>query len=204
MTLSACIGLSLAMLILAASPGPGVMATTGRALASGFRPALMVICGIVLGDILFLLLATFGMSIVAGMLGELFFLIKIVGSCYLLYLGIRMWRTAAPSAPASPTTQPSGALGNFISGLVITLSNPKVILFYCGFLPTFLDLSNLTPTDLLLVVTLLSTILGGVLSCYGYLASRARHLFVRPRAVNRLNKTAGGVMIAAGASLALR
>jgi len=70
LTIYSAIGFSVAMLILAASPGPGVFATVARALASGFRPALAVICGIVLGDIIFLLFAAFGLSMVARVLGN--------------------------------------------------------------------------------------------------------------------------------------
>ena len=64
MTIYSAIGFSIAMLILAASPGPGVFATVARALASGFRPSLAVIIGIVLGDVIYLLFAAFGLSMV--------------------------------------------------------------------------------------------------------------------------------------------
>lgn len=86
MTIYSAIGFSVAMLILAASPGPGVFATVARALASGFRSALAVICGIVLGDIIFLLFAAFGLSMVARVLGNMFFIVKICGGAYLVWL----------------------------------------------------------------------------------------------------------------------
>ena len=79
------------MLVLAASPGPGVFATIARALASGFRPSLAVIGGIVLGDVIFLLFAAFGLSMVARALGNMFFIVKICGGAYLIWLGIRIW-----------------------------------------------------------------------------------------------------------------
>ncbi len=82
----------MAMLILAASPGPGVFATVARALSSGFRPAVGVIAGIVAGDIIFLGLAVFGLSVIAQAMGEFFFIIKIVGGAYLIWLGLKMWR----------------------------------------------------------------------------------------------------------------
>ena len=135
MTLYSIIGLSLAMMVLAASPGPGVFATVARSLASGFRPALAVICGIVLGDIIFLLLATFGLSVIAQALGDLFLVVKICGGAYLVFLGVKLW-VKKPELVSSKYEKRTGlGWGNFTSGLVITLSNPKVILFYCGFLP---------------------------------------------------------------------
>ena len=66
------ISLSVAMLVLAAIPGPGVFATVARSLSSGFRPALAVIAGIVVVHIFFLIFAIFGLSIIAKALGEFF------------------------------------------------------------------------------------------------------------------------------------
>ena len=192
------------MLILAASPGPGVFATVARALASGFRPALAVIGGIVLGDIIYLLFAAFGLSMVARALGNLFFIVKICGGAYLIWLGIKIWLQDPEPLCDTPDDDRRCRWGNFISGLVITLSNPKVILFYCGFLPTFLDLSTLTALDLAIVVGIISTVLIGVLGSYAYLASRARKMFTRKRSVRRLNRAAGGVMVAAGVAIAVR
>lgn len=194
----------MAVLILAASPGPGVFATVARALASGFRPALGLICGIVLGDIIFLLFAAFGLSMVARVLGNLFFIVKICGGAYLIWLGIKIWlKDPEPLSDASDSNNRS-RWGNFVSGLVITLSNPKVILFYCGFLPTFLDLSTLTVVDLAIVVGIITMVLVGVLGTYAYLASRARKIFTRKRSVRRLNRAAGSVMVAAGVTIAVR
>ena len=205
MTLYSAFGFALAMLILAASPGPGVFATTARAMASGFRPALAVIWGIVLGDIIFLLFAAFGLSVVAQVLGNLFFIVKIGGGAYLVWLGIKIWlQKPEPGQVRQQAAISRSKWGNFASGLIITLSNPKVILFYCGFLPTFLDLSALTIVDLALVVVIITAVLSSVLITYAYLASRARKIFTRETAVKRLNRAAGGVMIAAGVAIAAR
>jgi threonine/homoserine/homoserine lactone efflux protein len=204
LTLYSAFGFAVAMLILAASPGPGVFATTARAMASGFRPALSVIWGIVLGDIIFLLFAAFGLSMVARALGNLFFLVKICGGAYLVWLGIKIWLQKPELNQPHPNSATRSNWGNFASGLIITLSNPKVILFYCGFLPTFLDLSALTAIDLALIVAIITAVLSGVLITYAYLASRARRMFTNERSVKRLNRAAGGVMVAAGVAIAVR
>jgi threonine/homoserine/homoserine lactone efflux protein len=204
LSLYSAFGFAVAMLILAASPGPGVFATTARAMASGFRPALAVIWGIVLGDIIFLLFAAFGLSMVARALGNLFFIVKICGAAYLVWLGIKIWLQKPELVESHQNSSTRSYWGNFFSGLIITLSNPKVILFYCGFLPTFLDLSALTIIDLALVVAIITAVLSGVLIAYAYLASRARKIFTNEKAVKRLNRAAGGVMVAAGVVIAVR
>ena len=204
MTIYSAIGFSVAMLVLAASPGPGVFATIARALASGFRPSFAVICGIVLGDVIFLLFAAFGLSMVARALGNLFFIVKICGGAYLIWLGVRIWLQKPEPVTGNQNQNIHSYWGNFATGLVITLSNPKVILFYCGFLPTFLDLSALTFLDLVIVVTIITVVLGCVLGAYAFLASRARRMFTNQQAVKRLNRAAGGVMVAAGIAIAVR
>ena len=204
MTVYSAFGFAVAMLVLAASPGPGVFATSARAMASGFRPALAVIWGIVLGDIIFLLFAVFGLSMVARALGDLFFIVKICGGAYLIWLGIKIWLQNPKTFQGSQNPNSRSKWGNFASGLIITLSNPKVILFYCGFLPTFFELSALTIVDLTLVVAIITTVLIGVLTTYAYLASRARRMLTTERAVKRLNRAAGGVMVAAGVVIAVR
>jgi len=204
LTIYSVIGFSVAMLVLAASPGPGVFATIARALASGFRPSFAVICGIVLGDVIFLLFAAFGLSMVARALGNMFFIVKICGGAYLIWLGVRIWLKKPEPVTGNQNHNIHSQWGNFATGLVITLSNPKVILFYCGFLPTFLDLSALTFLDLVIVATIITVVLGCVLGVYAFLASRARRMFTNQQAVRRLNRAAGGVMVAAGVAIAIR
>ncbi len=201
MTIYSAIGFALAIIILAATPGPGMFATVARALASGCRQAFSLICGIVLGDIIFLLFAVFGLSIMAQAMGELFFIIKICGCIYLIFLGIKIWRQKPDSTNTRYKQSKKTWCGNFISGLLITLSNPKVILFYCSFLPTFIDLSTLTVIDLLIVVTIVITGVTSVLGTYAFLASKTREMFTNQKTAKRFNQTAGGVMIATGVAL---
>ena len=142
-----------AIFIFMATPGPGVLAVISRALGSGFSHALFMSFGMVLGDIIFLLLTIFGLSIVAKIFYEVFIIIKILGGIYLIYLGIKIYISKTSHFDTSVEKSSSYA-GDFFAGLFITLSNPKVIAFYVGFLPTFVNLSNLTHKDTLLVVFL--------------------------------------------------
>lgn len=202
MTAISILSLAAAMFVLAATPGPGVFATVSRSLASGFVPALFVILGIVSGDLLFLLFAIFGMSMIAHAMGSFFFLVKIAGGAYLIWLGVKIWR----SQPVTPDreTHPRMRSGNYMAGLFITLSNPKVIVFYCTFLPTFMDLKALTYLDMAIVAAVVSLVLASVLIVYAYLADRAGKLLSGQRALKRMNRAAGGVMVATGVVIATR
>ncbi|NOX33773.1 MAG: LysE family translocator [Deltaproteobacteria bacterium] len=203
MDLISILSLAAALFVLAATPGPGVFATVSRSLASGFVPSLAVITGIVTGDVIFLLFAILGMSFVAQAMGHFFIVVKIIGGGYLIFLGVKIWRSG-PVPAQEPNVKKSMKYGNYFTGFLITLSNPKVILFYCGFLPSFMDLASLSLIDILVVVTTVLIVLSSVLSFYAFLANRARSLFLSKRSVKRLNRTAGGVMIATGVAIAVK
>jgi len=193
MTIESALAFAVAMFILAASPGPG-----------GFRSALDVIGGIVAGDLVFLLLAVYGLSTLARTLGELFVVVKLAGGGYLIWLGIKLWLTKpVPPDEQDVANQQSGKQ-RILGGLFITLGNPKVILFYAGFLPTFMDLGRLTVGDVCIVAGLVVVVLALTLGFYAYSAARARVLFTKPRAMRNLNRGAGTIMVGAGITIATR
>ena len=192
-----------AMFLLAITPGPGVFATVARALASGLVHASVVVLGIVLGDLLFLLLAIYGLAAVAGLLGSFFGIVKLAGAAYLIWLGLKLWRSQPAAREVDPLHETSWS-ANFLSGLLITLGNPKVILFYVGFLPTFVDLAALGTADVIAIAGVVALVLGSTMLGYAYAAARARQLLRNTRARRSLDRASGSVMIAVGAVLASR
>ena len=204
MTIETTIAFTLAMTILAVTPGPGVFASVAQALSGGFRSAWNVIAGIIIGDILFLLLAIFGLSAVARVLGEFFFVVRLIGGAYLIWLGYKMWTMQPLAFTANHHANQRSGWQRFLGGLLITLGNPKVILFYVGFLPTFIDLNQLRHIDILVITSIVSLVLAGVMGCYTFMAGRARRLFTSQQAARNLNRTAGTVMIGTGLVIATK
>ncbi len=192
-----------AMLFLAAAPGPGVFATVARALTNGFSHAAVLVLGIVLGDLIFLLLAIYGLSSLAELLGSFFTFVKFAGGFYLIWLGIQIIRSKATTEQIQKVQEPSWSK-NFLSGLFITLANPKVIFFYLGFLPTFVDLTTLTGIDVLVISLVVFVVLGSVLLAYAFLATRTGQFFTNSTAQINLTRCAGAVMISAGAAILLK
>ncbi len=203
MTLPAIPAFSVAMFILAATPGPGVFATVARSLSSGHKATLPLIIGIIVGDIVYLLFAVFGLSLIAQTMADLFFIIKLLGGGYLVYLGIKIWRSD-PEIHIQAGGQIRNPWTNFFSGLVVTLSNPKVILFYCGFLPTFVDVTSLRLTDVCILSLLVIAVLGSVLCFYSLAAGRTRQVFQSTRSIRNINRCAGTVMATTGVVIAAR
>ncbi|MDX1809105.1 MAG: LysE family translocator [Sulfurospirillaceae bacterium] len=189
--------------IFMATPGPGTLAVVSRSLGSGFKHALFMAGGMVLGDIIFLLLSIFGLGIIASTLGTLFEVIKVIGGLYLVYLGYKIFM-AKTSHFDTTLEKKTSYSGDFFSGLFITLGNPKVIAFYIGFLPTFVNISRLTTKDILLVTFLVLGVLSTVLTTYAYFASKTKDAIKRPKTQNIMNKTAGSIMILIGCLLVVK
>lgn len=206
MSFESVIALSAAIFLLGVTPGPGVFAIVARALAQGFRPTLVFIIGIIAGDVVYLLLAALGLSVLATQYAAAFGLLKIAGGAYLVFLGVQTWRSAsrvesAGDAGLAPV-QPRGAARGFLSGLSVTLGNPKVVVFYVAFLPAFMDLGALGRGDLAVAAAIVSLTLFAVLAGYAYMAARARALFRSRRAVRNLHRGAGALMAGAGGAVA--
>ena len=201
MTTGSTMGFFLAMTLLAASPGPGVFAAVSRSLSTGFRSSIFMILGIVLGDLIFLVFAIFGLSTIALLLGRLFFLLKIAGGLYLIWLGWYTWNRKPEKGEPAANGGIRSDWNSFLGGLLVTLGNPKVILFYMGFLPTFFNLETLTLVDGVVIVAIVCFVLMFVLGWYCFSASRTRRLFSGHKAMTRIQRGAGAVMIVAGVAV---
>jgi len=191
------------MIVLAMVPSVSVLAVTARSAAFGFTHGLFTTLGIVVADILFILVAVYGLVLIAEMMGDQFRLIQYLGAAYLIWLGISMWRTQA-KLRASDSVQQSSWSSSFLTGLLITLGDQKAILFYLGFFPAFIDLSAMTPADTLIIVLIATLAVGGAKLVYAYLADRASLMFKDSRALHGINILAACIMIAVGIALLLK
>jgi threonine/homoserine/homoserine lactone efflux protein len=154
-----------------------------------------------ISDILYLIAACFGLAVIANQWSEVFLVVRILGAGYLFYLGWKMWTAPVNLKAEQKQSNAAGHVLSFIQGFLISASNPKVILFYIAFLPTFMDLTVLSAPDIALasVLTLVSLMLG--LSAIAWFASAARRFFESERGAKSINRGAGAIMISAGAFL---
>lgn len=196
---------SIALAIAVALPGPGIFAVVSCAIGNGFRHALALTAGIVFGDVIFFTLAVLGMAALARSLGDLFFIVKLAGAAYLIWLGFKLWRAKAPSSVDTADANampPRGYREDFVAGFLVTISNPKSIGFYAGLLPTFVDLERLTLINGLSMGVIVVLVVGLIPAAYAYAAARSRRFFQSPRSMKVLNRTAGTMMIGSGVAVA--
>ncbi|MBN4075106.1 LysE family translocator [Gammaproteobacteria bacterium AH-315-E17] len=203
MTLSSILALFIAMLVLAAIPGIGVLTVASRSIASGFTQGLITVLGVVTGDYIFIFLCIYGLSAVAEEMGQLFIIIKFLGAGYLIWLGVNLIRSKSELMYTKNFNKKPWA-GNYLAGLLTTLGNPKAILFYVGFFPAFVDMTKVQFTDVLTILLIATITVGGVLVTYAYLASRTRKLFKNKATERAMNVTAGSILIGTGTLIAVR
>lgn len=202
MTLSSIIALFSAMVVLASIPSVSVLAVSTRSATFGFIHGVFTTIGIVVGDIIFIIIAIWGLAFLSETMGSLFILIKYLGGAYLTYLGIRLCRSKARNLKAEEIAK-SSFLSSFLTGLSITLADQKATLFYLGFFPAFLDLSKISYFDTVVIIVIAATAVGGVKLGYAFMSDRAR-LLISAKASQAMNIVAGCVMIAVGIFLVLK
>jgi threonine/homoserine/homoserine lactone efflux protein len=203
MTLAALFAYCGALFIAAAIPGPGITAIVARALGSGFRETFFMGLGLVLGDTIYLTAVILGLAFVAQTFTEVFIVIKIAGALYLGYIAWKLWTAGLLAADIAAKKSNSAGM-SFLSGLLVTLGNPKTMLFYVALVPTLIDIGSIGLREYATLVAATFLILLIVLVPYMLLASRARTLLKKPRALQILNRVAASILAATAAFIAAR
>ncbi|MBT8424324.1 MAG: LysE family translocator [Silicimonas sp.] len=187
-----------ALLILFLTPGPVWVALTARALSGGFNAAWPLALGVVVGDVLWPLLAILGVTWIVSTFAGFMTVLRWVACLTFVTMGWLIIRNRDKTiATDSRLTRP-GMWAGFLAGVAVILGNPKAILFYMGVLPGFFDLTRLTWSDIALIcfLSLIVPLIGNLfLSLF---IDRARRLLTSPRALRRTNVTAGVLLVVVG------
>lgn len=203
MTLNSMVALFGTMVVLAFIPSVSVLAVSARSAAFGFAHGVVTAAGIVVGDIIYILLAIYGLSVLADLMGGNFSLVRYLGGAYLIWLGIALWRSGALAEKGDEEIE-SSLLSSFFSGLFITLADQKAILFYLGFFPAFVDLAVVSVFDTGIIIVIAIVAVGGAKLVYAYMADRASLILRNSRTYKVINITAGSVMIGVGVFIIAR
>ncbi|HEU4591609.1 MAG TPA: LysE family translocator [Steroidobacteraceae bacterium] len=187
-----------------ATPGPGIAAIVARSLAHGFKGAPAFVAGFIVGDLAWFAIAATGLAAIARTAATVFVAIKWAGVVYLLFLAWKLWTAPAERVAVVDDDGRQHGWRAFVASLMLTLGNPKAILFFLALLPTVVDLASLNAVRVIEISTAIAIILPAVLFSYVFLAARARRLFTTPRAVQRLNRSSGVAMAGAAVVIATR
>jgi threonine/homoserine/homoserine lactone efflux protein len=197
MNIHLLISFLIGMIVLAATPGPGVFGSMAKAAAEGFKMSLFFIGGLVLGDSILLALALLGLSAIANLMGGMFLVIKFAGGLYLAYLGVRMFRSTSISGQTQ-TEKKENKWQTCLSGILLSLGNPKPILFYASVLPTIINFNDVRLSDAVLMMVLIGLVSFTVVGTYSYIASLTHKIQMSEVMQKRINQIAGFIMAAVG------
>ncbi|MEM9550098.1 MAG: LysE family translocator [Pseudomonadota bacterium] len=190
-----------ALLILFLTPGPVWLALVARSVSGGFAAAWPLALGVAVGDVVWPFLAILGVSWVVSEFDGFLTVLRFVACAVFLVMGIAVLRNAKAEITTNSRLTRPGAWAGFAAGVAVILGNPKAILFYMGVLPGFFDLSMVTGTDIVVIVALSVIVpLFGNLVLAGFI-DRMRLVLASPRAVWRMNVSAGVLLIAVGLAL---
>ena len=191
---------ALAASALMLTPGPNVALIVSNGATYGTRYGLLTVAGTATAMVVQLTLTVFGMTALLGVLAGWLGWLRFIGVAYLLYLGVKQWR-AAPVDLDAARPEPRSPRAIFARGFLISMTNPKTLLFYAAFFPQFVVAKRSMPAQL----AVLSAVFLGLAilfdGSWALVAGRARGLLRRgPRVRNRVS---GGLLVAAGLGLAL-
>ena len=192
----------IAVIVFLAIPGPGnfaVITSTGK---GGVRGGLAATFGIICGDQVLLWLAVAGVAALLKANPAVFAAVQYAGAAYLAWLGIQMLRAGPGSRPVIQI-QPRQYVRQ---SLLITLLNPKAIVFYMAFFPLFVDPARhqgmLTFGVMAATIAVLT-----FLYCFGLALVThfaAERLRANPRTTVWLNRIAGSILLTFGLKLAIQ
>ncbi|MFT3998853.1 MAG: LysE family translocator [Rhizobium sp.] len=193
---AAFIAATIALVLL---PGPNVALITANSIAYGRSFGLITVLGTSAAMIPQLALTVLGMNGALVLAGELFECVRWAGVAYLIFLGIQAFR-----APAVDLTkvkaQPRSARSIFLRGFLVSMSNPKTLLFYGAFFPQFMRMDGNVMFQLILLSLTFLGIAATLDCCWALLADRLRHLLAARGTIR--NCLTGTIYLAAAAGLA--
>lgn len=200
----AALGLfAMALLVNSGSPGPSIAALVARVISGGLGSVLPFLAAMWIGEALWLVAAVMGLGFIAETFQAGFAAIKYLGAAYLLYLAWRMW-TAPVVAPAADLPSARSPLNMFLTGLALTIGNPKIMVFYIALLPSLIDINSVTALGLLELVAVALAVMVTVDLAWAFAAAWARTWLRSPKAMRIANRASASAMGGAAAVIATR
>jgi homoserine/homoserine lactone efflux protein len=204
MALETWLAFFVASWLISLSPGAGAISCMAAGIRYGYRKGLWNIAGLQLGILFVLAIVAAGLGALLIASAVAFNVIKWLGAAYLVWLGIQQWR--APAVPVDADATGVGLGGTprdlMLRGFLVNATNPKGIVFMLAVLPQFIDPARpQLPQYAICGATLFFTDLV-VMSGYTGLAAKVLRLLREPHHIRWMNRTFGGLFIAAGAVLA--
>src|SRR5688572_22908597 len=189
-----------AVTILILIPGPNVAVIMANSIAHGARYGFLTVLGTSSAMVIQLALTVLGMTTLLTLMADWFEVLRWLGVAYLVFIGVQAWRAPAVDlTKAGP--QPKSWRAIYLRGFLVSMTNPKTLLFYGAFLPQFVSPDADWTTQLMLLSATFLAI--AVLLDCGWASLAARFRTVLAMNGKLRNRLTGGLMLGAGLGLAL-
>jgi threonine/homoserine/homoserine lactone efflux protein len=185
--------------VVLAIPGPTILLVLSYSIAHGRKATFPLVAGVALGDSIAITFSLIGLGTLLAASAFWFTLIKWMGGLYLIYLGLRLVRGAAkPMQLQAAGTQQVSPRKLFTNAFIVTVLNPKSIVFFIALLPQFISTAHPATTQLwILGVTFVVLATIGATS-YALFAASIRRFLASPRAQKAYSYIGGGLLCGAG------
>jgi len=191
-------GFLLITIVLLLTPGPIVTLVISTSATRGVRAGLVTVAGTSIGNAVLIAAIALGLSWVLTHTAYLFELLRWAGVAYLIWLGVRAWRSAGQTQPAV-----AGDQVHFWRGFLVALSNPKTLAFFTAFLPQFIDPALPAGRQLALMCTVTVVLAAASDSCWAIAAGMGRAWFMRPARARLLRRASALALMGGGLWLSL-
>ena len=188
-----------------AIPGPAVVLTIKNSLVYGYKTAIVNIFANFIAMLILATLSAFGLGAIILSSTLLFSLVKVLGAIYLVYLGIKIWRSPSQIENTQDSSQARSSkslVAVFKEGFIVGVSNPKAIAFFTALFPQFIDVSRAFVPQFLTLILTIEGISITIMIGYALLAAMASPFLSKPSTMKVFNRLTGTAFVGFGAALA--
>jgi len=195
----------LIVIITVASPGPGVVLTLSNAIRYGIKPTMAAVFGIALGILIIASVSATSLGLLLATSAFAFMVIKFIGAAYLVYLGIKLWRSPAIKLEVNKGNVKDQAPlygKRFKEGLLVSLLNPKPIFFFMSLFPQFIDPQQSYIFQFTLLTLTFCSVVIVIHTFYAFGANAIKSWLLSSKGSKVVNRVGGSVFILFGFGLA--
>jgi threonine/homoserine/homoserine lactone efflux protein len=189
------------------TPGPAILLVTTHSVSFGTRYSVATMLGNVSGLFVMSLLSVMGLSAIILTSAPIFFAVKIVGALYLIYLGIKLWRSGfgldeiKAKADNGELVRPSISK-LYVNGLLVALSNPKAIAFTTALFPQYILPGQPMVVQFSILIVTFMFLSFACLFAYALMAAETKNRTAHIKLPGVMSKIFGGAFIGSGVFLA--
>ncbi|QDQ26807.1 LysE family translocator [Chitinimonas arctica] len=187
-----------AVFLISGTPGPNMLLAMTHGIHHGLSRTFSTMLGLLAGLAIILSISLGGLGAVLLASSHAFDAIKYLGAAYLIYLGIKTWRSADSDMRTEGRPDADSAWARFRIGILVALSNPKAILFGVVFFPQFLDRNQPFAAQASILLLSFIVIETGWMCIYASGGAQLAQWLKRGRRMQWFNRAAGGAFVGAG------